>query len=411
MREPGYQVDLANAYPYDMQFMPSMAGGWWEKWYEQSLTCQIDQEDNRASCILSIFRVRFNFYVDAPFYALPYRLPDNAILYPRMGYGYYMRDDVLNALDWCKKYKIPVDKAVIIEEANFFHPAPDAVQVPFALLQDIYVKRIEFDKKDPKGPEQSVLKTGMCSCYGKLAERRFRGIDPMGNPVIPPHVCPWIASAITAHTRRELMKVALIAPECVIGFATDAIYLETLLPNIPRLKAEDDIKAGKEEKLLGDWCWAKVPAAVFIQSGLTLSLDEEGKVAEVKCRGIPIKKKEKAQKFPDDVLEAWKRHTTQRASTNSATRPDLPDAMLPFRYMPSCPYIRQSSRRRNSAISSANGVMSPKQYGLTTLAANVPSTNMSWIILGKRQSQLHRRKTLRLISFPRYASPIGSRMR
>ena len=188
-----------------------------------------------------------------------------------------MRDDVLNAFDWCRKYKIPVEKAVIVEEANFFHPAGNAVAVPFAILRDVYAKRIEFDKRDPKGPEQAVLKTGICSCYGKLAERRFRGFDPDTNePIIPPHACPWYASAITAHTRRELMKAALIAPECVIGFATDAIYLEALLDNIPRLKAEADIKAGKEDKLLGDWCLAKVPAAVFIQSGLALYLDEKG---------------------------------------------------------------------------------------------------------------------------------------
>ena len=48
---------------------------------------------------------------------------NNVILYPRAGYGNYMRDDVLNALDWCRKYKIPIEKAVIMEEANFFHPA------------------------------------------------------------------------------------------------------------------------------------------------------------------------------------------------------------------------------------------------------------------------------------------------
>jgi hypothetical protein len=135
-----------------------------------------------------------------------------------------------------------------------------------------------------KGPEQSVLKTGMCSCYVKLAERRYRGDDPeTGEPIIPPHACPWYASAITAHTRRELMKAALLAPECVIGFATDAIYSEVLL-DLPRLKAEADIKAGKEDKLLGDWCWSN-PAAVFIQSGLAFYLDDKGKVVEVKCRG------------------------------------------------------------------------------------------------------------------------------
>jgi hypothetical protein len=179
---------------------------------------------------------------------------------------------------------------------------------------------------------QAVLKGGICSAYGKLAERRFRGNGPdetddewgdrvmawvndgqkgpkperiMGEPIIPPHACPWFASAITAHTRRELMKAALIEPESIIGFATDAIYSQHLL-EFPRLKAEADIKAGKEDKLLGDWCWSKVPAAMFIQSGLAIYLDEDGKVVEVKCRGLPIKNKKRARKFVDDVLVALK---------------------------------------------------------------------------------------------------------
>jgi hypothetical protein len=256
----------------------------------------------------------------------------------------------------------------------------------------------DVDKKDRKGPEQSVLKTGMCSCYGKLAERRFRGIDPeTNNPVIPPHVCPQYASAITAHTRRELMKVALLAPECAIGFATDAIYLETLVPGIPRLKAEDDIKAGKEEKLLGDWCWAKVPAAVFIQSGLALYLDGEGKVAEVKCRGLPIKQKEKAQKFLDDVLEAW--------------GPGHQGATLPSKSTLSCRCILQSFRQKNSTISFVSGGTLVRPYGLTIPAESAPSTIMSWIISDKRRSHQRRKKTLRRMFFLPFVSLTGLRMK
>jgi hypothetical protein len=209
---------------------------------------------------------------------------------------------LLNAIDWCRKFKIPIKTALIIEEANLFHPAPDAVY-PFTLIAEIYDKRIEFDKRDPKGPEQAVLKGGMNSVYGKLAEKRYRGDDEDGNPIIPPHACPWYASAITAHTRRELMKAALIAPESIIGFATDAIYSEHPL-DLPRLKSEADIKAGRQDKLLGGWCWSTVPAAVFIQSGLAVYLDENNKVVEVKCRGLPIKNRERAQKFVDDVLVA-----------------------------------------------------------------------------------------------------------
>jgi hypothetical protein len=149
------------------------------------------------------------------------------------------------------------------------------------------MKRIEFDKRDPKGPEQLALKLMINSCYGKLAEKKFRGIDPVTNePIIPPHASPWYASAITAHTRRELMNAALHAPELIIQFATDAVYSEIPLA-LPRLKSEVDIKAGKEDKLLGDWCWSTVAAAVFIQSGLAFYCDyDPNAIASFKADNI-----------------------------------------------------------------------------------------------------------------------------
>ena len=294
-----YDYDLASAYPYAMQFLPSMKGGRWEEWnLDNSMLGKLTKKYIEQSCILSIFRVRFCFFTEAPFYPLPWRHADGVILYPRVGYGYYMRDDVLAAIAWCKKFKIPVEKALITEEANFFHPAPDAVY-PFTPIADAYMKRIECDKKDPKGPEQLVLKLAINSCYGKLAGKKFRGLDPKtGEPIIPPHACPWFAAAITAHTRRELMIAALRAPELITQIATDAIYSEIPLA-LPRLKSEADIKAGKEDKLLGDWCGSQVPAAIYVQSGLAFYLDENKKVVEVKSRGLPLKDIKKVQTVLD----------------------------------------------------------------------------------------------------------------
>ena len=53
------------------------------------------------------------------------------------------------------------------------------------------------------------------------------------------------------------------------------------------------------------------------------SLDDKGEVVEVKCRGLPIKKKERAQKFLDDVLEAWSKPYDPKSinSLNHKTRP------------------------------------------------------------------------------------------
>lgn len=176
------------------------------------------------------------------------------------------------------------------------------------------------------------------------------GDDPeTGEPIVPLHACPWYAAAITAHTRRELMKVALIAPELVIGFATDAIYLEVLPDNIPRPKADADIKAGKEDKLLRDWCWSKVLAAVFIQSGLAFYLDDDGKVVEVKCRGLPLKKSERAQTFLDDVLKAWK-------------EPYVSNSVRDLKPKKSRPVARHASVEIRAFMTLASAIVAPDKF-------------------------------------------------
>ena len=348
-----YNYDLASAYPYAMQFLPSMCGGHWER--TNSLLRPIDskkeaffsllQGDSDAktfvlgknnvaiggsdavpcketdrdilkrieTCsILSIFKVKFCFKTVAPFYPLPYRMKNGAILFPSAGYGYYMRDDILAAIVWCKKFKEDAANAIVIEEANWFHPSAEAERDlkegrgPFVPIAEAFQKRIDFDKIDPGGPEQLAIKNAINSGYGKLAERLFRGIGEDGEPIIPPHVSPWYAAAITAHTRRELMVAALLKPRDIIQFATDAVHARTPL-NLPRLKSEADIKKGLETKLLGDWTWKEVPGGLMVQSGLAFFLKSDGTVADVKCRGLPLKDLDRAKQVVDEIFRQWRR--------------------------------------------------------------------------------------------------------
>jgi len=344
-----FNYDLASAYPYAMQFLPSMRGGRWER--EQSdfsvrqshidrfkkvaLALNIDRIEDlpfypreqpdfsfkqsrvdmlkriETSSILSIFKVKFCFKTDASFYPLPYRTHNGSILFPRIGFGYYMRDEVLTAIAWCKKFKEDAANALVIEEVNWFHPSDEAERDlkegrgPFAPVADAFLKRIEFDKNDPGGPEQSAVKHVINSLYGKLAERIYRG-SMDGAPIIPPHISPWYAAAITAHTRRELMAAALLKPHDIIQFATDAVHARTPL-KLPRLKSEADIKKGLENKLLGDWTWKEVPGGLMIQSGLAFFLKSDGTTAEVKCRGLPLKDLDAAKRVVDEIFQQWRR--------------------------------------------------------------------------------------------------------
>ncbi len=313
-RNTTFNYDLTSAYRYAMQSLPSMAGGRWKREVPDLSTRQFRVDIFKrieVSSILSIFRVSFGFATDAPFYPLPYRTGNDCILFPQIGHGYYMRDDLLAAVAWCKKFKIDPTNALVIEEANWFHPSDEAERDlkngcgPFAPVAEVFLKRIEFDKKDPGGPEQLAVKLIINSLYGKLAERIYRG-SMDGAPIIPPHISPWYAAAITAHTRRELMAAALLKPQNVIGFATDAIHTSVDL-KLPRLKSEADIKKGHETKHLGDWTWKEVPGGLMIQSGLAFFLKSDGSVAEVKCRGLPLKDLNAAKRVADEILSQWRR--------------------------------------------------------------------------------------------------------
>ena len=303
-----FNYDLASAYPYAMQSLPSMRGGRWER--ETYPSGDIFKRIE-ASCILSIFRVAFAFPIKTPFYPLPYRIADGSILYPQIGEGFYMRDDLLAAIDYCRKYKINPASAVIIKEANWFYPTDEASndvkngRAPFAPIAAAFDKRIEFDQKDPDGPEQLAIKLMINSVYGKTAERIYRGSED-GEPIIPPHISPWYASAITAHTRRELMKAALLNPDVVLQFATDALNTSTPL-KLPRLKSEADIAAKVEIKRLGDWTWKEVPRCLMIQSGLAFYLNSDRSVSEVKCRGLPLKDLAAATRTVNEIFEQWQR--------------------------------------------------------------------------------------------------------
>jgi hypothetical protein len=127
-----------------MQFMPSMTGKHWEKWdADNPLLNKLTRKTVEQSCILSIFRVRFNFY------AAKYQLKKRS--------SKRRMSSIRRALS--PSPPRPKGRERRAKDAR----VPNAVAVPFAMLEDIYTKRIEFDKKDPKGPEQLVLKTGMCS--------------------------------------------------------------------------------------------------------------------------------------------------------------------------------------------------------------------------------------------------------
>jgi hypothetical protein len=112
-----FVYDIASAYPAGTVELPSMKGGKWSKGGYIAIRSlkSLRAEIERAS-MLSMFKIKFAFpkyekyhtdvgkAVFIPFYPLPYRCKGGGIIYPALGHGWYMRDDVLAMIAWLEKF-------------------------------------------------------------------------------------------------------------------------------------------------------------------------------------------------------------------------------------------------------------------------------------------------------------------
>jgi hypothetical protein len=96
-------------------------------------------------------------------------------------------------------------------------------------IRDLFDYRAALMKIDPNDVRAIVIKLMLNSIYGKFAQG-------VGNPGSPPRFAsPWMAAAITAGTRRKLMKAALTAPKAIVSFMTDGIVIRKAseYPDLP----------------------------------------------------------------------------------------------------------------------------------------------------------------------------------
>jgi hypothetical protein len=230
---------------------------------------EIDWEAIAAMSPFSMIEIEFNFPElvvdpqgrtrDPPFFPLPYRREDGAILYPARGRGRYFRDEAIEAVNWLDvicAYLTPDQRRgrMRIQGAMEFTP-PDPAVKPFAFLENYYERRrtITEAAKDTGiyNIIEKVIKLGINSVYGKTAQKIG------GRAGRPPHTAnPWVAGAITAGTRAQLLKAALKNPWAVIFFATDGI------------QSVEPLGVENETKTLGGWEMDKLTAGVWIKPGV-----------------------------------------------------------------------------------------------------------------------------------------------
>lgn len=316
-----YAYDIRSAYPFHMSLLPSLRGGKFVR------VAQCDRRLLERASPLSMFRMRLDVECDdgktpgslnrvfgsagPHFYPLPYRDEGGRITYPPRVHGIYMQAEAAAAFAWLDKIEADYEKRglsfpgkIEICEALLFEPASD--EKPFAWLREMYAERraivAEAAKTGQYNLVEKVIKLGINSVYGKTAQ----SVGSVGSP--PSTACPWVAAAITAGTRAQLLRAALTGnANSIVAFQTDGIVATK------RLSLETGSELGRwEEKNMGG---RGAQPSIFVQPGV-YSYEETAK-----HRGIKM-----------DLLGADKFETWLEANAVLAWRDGIETVEYPYRY-------------------------------------------------------------------------------
>jgi len=268
-----WEADIRSAYPTAAKDLPCLACGTWNR---------ITRPTRADLTRFSLVRVRWNLPRHAPFFPFPWRAEsDGNVYFPPRGEGWYWTPEIVAALDaW--------GAGIELMEAFVYTETCD--HAPFSFVPRLYALRAEW-RAQGKGAEK-ILKLGLNSLYGKLAQRMGARIKD-GKPENPPYYQIAWAGWITSYTRAALHRAGweVMQRGRLIAFATDAIYA-TARPNVP------------EGEQLGEWEIQSHRGATFVQSG-------------VYWCGENSDEKERIRGFDDGALDragivdAWKRGKTQ----------------------------------------------------------------------------------------------------
>lgn len=200
--------DINSAYPAAALDLPSMIGTWKRaRVYDPAAP-------------YAIWRCRWDIpeaFV-APF---PFR-SQRSIYYPTAGEGWYHSSEVAAAMT---VYPGRID----VTSGYVFAPDDRAAR-PFAFLSEQYDFRQEL--KADGHPGEKVLKLGINSVYGKLAQGNSRdGRRPRFQSYY------W-AGRITADTRARALLAAAAAPGAIVAIATDGLVFgpENMAPKLAESK-------------------------------------------------------------------------------------------------------------------------------------------------------------------------------
>ena len=250
-----WNKDISSAYVYHLAFLPCLIHGKWTK------TDQRKDIEN-ASTALVRYRLGSNPGIEdwGPF---PFRTDDGSISYPIESGG-----------GWCWKAEYLMGERLFshvqFREAWVYRTECDCQ--PFEAISKYYKLRLKLGKEGPG----IVVKLGMNSCYGKLAQS-------VGNAIFN----NWIwAGLITSGCRAQILEIMGLHKERrnLLMIATDGIYTRE---NIVSPKPIDT-DTGFTGKPLGGWETKPCAKGMFVaRPGIYFPLsptDEE--LADVRGRGV-----------------------------------------------------------------------------------------------------------------------------
>ena len=272
IREPLESLDISSAYVYQLAFLPCLQHGSWSHTTKRK---DIEKAQAQSGALIrySLGPAEEAGDIGKSWGPFPFRGKDGSISFPiESGGGWIWLDEFLAGERLFANVRF--------EEAWVY--SSNCNCKPFGRIPEYYNLRVKIGKEGPG----IVIKLGMNSCYGKLAQS-------LGNAIFQ----SWIwAGMITSGCRAQLLEVLGLHkdPANCLMFATDGILTRERNLVMPKPL---DTKTGTT-KPLGGWERKDCPKGVFIaRPGIYFPLEPTiEEIKQVRARGVGR----------SVVLEHWK---------------------------------------------------------------------------------------------------------
>lgn len=284
LHEPLQGWDISSAYVYQLAFLPCLEHG---SWTHTTKRKDLEKAQSQAGALIRYTlgpKPKFGFESWGPF---PFRTRDGSICFPiESGGGWVWLDEYLAGER--------IFPNVQFQEAWVYSCNCDCK--PFGQIPEYYNLRLRIGKEGPG----IVIKLGMNSCYGKLAQS-------VGNAVFN----SWIwAGMITSGCRAQILHMMGMHKDMsnLLMVATDGILTrEILKPPAPLPTGTSGLVADKKKdgtiqmisKPLGGWEHKPSDKGMFIaRPGIYFPLNPtEDEIASIRARGVGR----------GVVLESWRK--------------------------------------------------------------------------------------------------------